>query len=75
MDSKTVGLYLSRILSGFYLFLYNGKKYKLVYPDIEIKYHADLHAQQEYENNRFNDWITDDTIVDTLVSMGLWYIS
>jgi hypothetical protein len=72
MDSKNIGLYLSRILSGFYLFLYNGNKYKLVYPDIEIKYYADLHAQQECENNRFNDWITDDTIVDTLVSMGLW---
>lgn len=72
MDQKTIGLYLSRILSGFYLFLYNDKKYKLVYPDIETKYYADLYAQQECENNRFNDWITDETIIDTLVSMGLW---
>lgn len=72
MDQRTVGIYLSRILSGFYLFIYNGKKYKLVYPDIAIKYSADLYAQQECEYNRFNDWINDDNIIDTLVTMGLW---
>jgi hypothetical protein len=72
MDPRTVGIYLSRILSGFYLFIYSGKKYKLIYPDITIKYEAELYAQQECEYNRFNDWITDDSIIDTLVTMGLW---
>lgn len=72
MDLKTTGLYLSRILSGFYLFLHNGNKYKLVYPDLEIKYQAEIYAQEEYYNNRFNDWILEDYIVDSLVAMGLW---
>jgi hypothetical protein len=72
MDNRLINIYLSRILSGFYLFVYNNTKYKLVYPDIHIKYEAELYAQEEYENNKFNDWIQDDHIVDSLVSIGLW---
>lgn len=72
MDQRTIGIYLSRILSGYYLFVYKNTRYKLVYPDIDIKYQAELYAQEEYDRNKFNDWITDDSIVDTLVSMGVW---
>lgn len=72
MDQRTLNIYLSRILSGFYLFLYNNTRYKLVYPDISIKYEAELYAEEEYENNKFNDWISEDTIIDSLVSMGVW---
>jgi hypothetical protein len=75
MDNRTVSIYLSRILSGFCLFLYNQKQYKLIYPDITIKYEAEIYAEKEYENNKFNDWIHDDTIIDTLVSMGIWNYS
>lgn len=72
MDQRTLGLYLSRILSGFYIFLYNNQKYKLAYPNISIKYDAELYSQQEFDNNRFNDWIDDNSIVDALSSIGLW---
>lgn len=72
MDQRTIGIYLSRILSGFYLFLYKNKRYKLVYPDINIKYEAEIYAEQEYEYNKFNDWLTEDNIVDTLVNLGMW---
>lgn len=72
MDQRTIGIYLSRILSGFYIFIYNNTKYKLVYPNITIKYEAELYAQEEYEKNKFNDWIVDDSIIDSLVSMGVW---
>ena len=72
MDNRSISIYLSRILAGFYLFLYNNNKYKLVYPDINVKYDAELYALQEYEDNKFNDWITEDSIVDSLVSMGVW---
>lgn len=72
MDNRLLNIYLSRILSGFYLFFYNNSRYKLVYPDIHIKYEAELYAEQEYESIKFNDWINDDSIVDSLVSMGVW---
>ena len=55
-----------------YIFLYNNQKYKLIYPDVNIKYEAELYAQDEYENNKFNDWIQEDQIIDCLISIGLW---
>lgn len=72
MDQRTLNIYLSRILSGFYLFLSKDIRYKLVYPDISIKYEAELYAEEEYEKNKFNEWINEDSIVDSLVSIGVW---
>lgn len=72
MNNKILGIYLSRILSGFFIFFYREQKYKLIYPNIDIKYEAEIYALQEYENNKFNDWIHDDAILDALVSMGVW---
>jgi hypothetical protein len=72
MDNKNIGLYLSRILSGFYIFNYNNTRYKLVYPDISIKYEAELYAKEEYENNKFNNWIKEEEIVYILTDIGVW---
>lgn len=72
MDQRLLSIYLSRILSGFYIFLYSGKKYKLVYPDISVKYEAEIYANEEYDKNKFNDWISEDAIIDTLVNLGIW---
>lgn len=67
-----LGLYLSRILSGFYLFIYNDKQYKLIYPTIDIKYKAEILAQQEFDNNKYNSWVTDEEILQYLVENSLW---
>lgn len=72
MDSRTANLYLSRILSGFFIFVYKDTKYKLVYPDISVKYDAELYASEEYEHNKFNDWLTDEDLLYTLVDLGIW---
>lgn len=72
MDDRDINLYLSRILSGFYIFIFNKKKYKLKYPGINIKYEAELLAQEEYNSIKFNSWPTKETIVDYLVDLGLW---
>lgn len=74
MELRILNLYLSRILSGFYTFIYKDTKYKLVYPDISVKYEADLFAEEEYENNKFNDWISDNQIIYTLIDLGMWSI-
>jgi len=74
MDNKILNLYLSRILSGFYLFIYNNIKYKLIYPDIHIKYEAELYAQEEYEKCKYNDWINEEEIIYNLINLGLWTI-
>lgn len=72
MEKHILNLYLSRILSGFYIFIYNDTKYKLIYPNMHIKYSADFYALEEYENNKFNDWIYENQVVDYLIDSGLW---
>lgn len=72
MDKKNIDLYLSRILSGYYIFTYKNYKYKLIYPNADIKYHAELYADDEYEANKFNSWILEDDILNILISLGLW---
>jgi len=74
MDTRILHLYLSRILSGFFIFLYNNKKYKLVYPNINLKYNAELYSQDEYEKNKFNSWINEEEILYTLINMGIWQL-
>ena len=72
MDNRILNLYLSRILSGYFIFIHNNIKYKLVYPDVNLKYDAELYAQEEYEKNKFNNWINDDEILFMLINMGIW---
>ena len=72
MDKRILSLYLSRILSGQYIFLYNNVTYKLIYPDISVKYEAELYAQQEYENNKYNNWISQEDAANFLIELGIW---
>lgn len=72
MDSRTTSLYISRILSGFYIFICGNQKYKLMYPGISVKYDADIYAEQIYEDAKFNEWIRDEDIIYTLIDMGVW---
>ena len=75
MDDRILGLYLSRILSGFYLFVYDNRTYKLKYPDISIKYEAEMIAQEEYDKNKFSSWPTKESIKYNLIELGLWNIN
>jgi hypothetical protein len=75
MDSRTASVYLSRILSGSFIFLHDNHSYKLSYPNISIKYQADLYAEDEYYKNRFNDWVVEDDIVYLLIDMGIWSVN
>jgi hypothetical protein len=69
---EDINIYLSRILSGTYLFVYKNQTLKLKYPDINIKYLADLYAEQEYQKNKFNEWILEDDIFNYLIINNLW---
>lgn len=72
MDDKDLNIYLSRILSGFFIFIHNNITYKLIYPDINIKYQADLYSENERENNKYNSWLNDQEILYYLISNNLW---
>jgi hypothetical protein len=69
---EDINIYLSRILSGTYLFIYKNQTLKLKYPDINIKYLADLYADQEYQKNKFSEWILEDDILNYLIMTNLW---
>lgn len=69
---KELNTYISRILSGYYIFVCKNTMYKLKYPDLNTKYLAELYAQEEFDQNRFNDWISDEEIVNYLIVSDLW---
>jgi hypothetical protein len=62
-------------LSGQYIFVYNNTTYKLIYPDIQVKHSSELYAQQAYDNNKYNEWITEEEALNFLVETGLWPIN
>jgi hypothetical protein len=72
MENESIDNYLSRILSGYLIFNYNNCFYKLIYPNIDLKYKAELYSQQEYENNKYNDWISEEQVNYFLAILGLW---
>lgn len=69
---ENISLYLSRILSGYYIISFENISYKIIYPDINTKYEAELYVQAEYEKNKFNDWIRDEDLLSWMVDMGIW---
>lgn len=72
MDSRTISLYLSRILSGYYYIEYRNSRYKIQYPDMDLKYEADYLSEKEFNNNRFAGWYTKESIVPHLKEIGAW---
>ena len=62
-------------MSGFYYFILNNQQYKLVYPDISVRYEAEIYSDNERENNKFNEWLSDDDILYHLIDYGLWTIN
>lgn len=71
-EDRYLSLVLSRILSGSYIFVYGDTQYILRYPTTNIKYIADIFAQEEYEKTRFNSWIQKEDIEYFLIDNGLW---
>lgn len=59
-------------MSGFYYFILNNKQYKLVYPDISVRYEAEIYADNERENNKFGEWLNDSDILYYLIDYGMW---
>lgn len=72
MDEKELSIILSRILSGSYIFTYNDCKYNLKYPNMSVKYQADIFAEEERERVKFNSWIQPEDILYFLIDCGLW---
>ena len=75
MDNRLLSLYLSRILSGQYIFVYKDTTYKLIYPDIQVKYNAELCAQEAYNSTKYSEWISEEEALIFLIETGLWPVN
>lgn len=63
---------LDRILCKKLLVFYKNEKYELIQPTFEIKYEADLIYENIINDEKFNDWIRQHDLVETLIFCGLW---
>jgi hypothetical protein len=72
MDDRSLHLYLSRILSGYFIFVYGKQRWTLRYPNTSIKYEAEILSEIEYEDNKYSEWPTLESVVELMVSQGMW---
>ena len=71
VDKTEYNLY--RILSGYYLINYEDKIYKIIYPTLEIKYHAERLFHDILEDNKFEtSWLNSMQLEMLLDRNGLW---
>jgi len=72
MDNRSINLNLTRILSGYYFLEYRNSRFKVKYPDMDLKYEADYAADQEFHNNKFSGWYNKESIIDHLIFIEAW---
>lgn len=72
MEERVIGSFLSRIMCGYYIFTYAGKRYKLEYPNLDLKYQAEILAQEIYDDWKYQEWPTLKSVIEVLVDQGLW---
>lgn len=64
--------HVHRIVCGYFIVELAGQKYKVVSPNPDILYRADLYYQEVIAENRFDTWASDSDIVKLLISNGEW---
>ena len=66
---------LYRILLGYYYIYINDSQYKIIYPDLKIKYEAELLYEKTIEDNKFEKiYLNDNEIKLYLQINGIWTV-
>lgn len=64
---------LYRIILGYYYIHIGNSKYKIVYPNLNIKYESEILYDSIIEENKYDKtWLTDEEIQFQLNVLGLW---
>ena len=64
---------LYRIILGYYYIWINNRKYKIIYPSMNIKYEAEILYDSMIEENKYDkSWLTDKEIEVQSNILGLW---
>lgn len=72
MNDAELELYIYRILSGILIFHYNNERYELYSPTPRIRYEANLIYSNILNDEKYEEWIREDNLVNIIIKLGLW---
>lgn len=72
MNEAQIELLTYRILTGVLYFDYLDEQYELRSPSFEIRYKANMLYEKTLNDEKFNVWIREENIIQTMISLGLW---
>lgn len=72
MNDVELELLLYRIFTGKLIFFYKNERYELVSPDTDTRYEAQLIYNNIINDEKYNDWIREENLQNTLMFLGLW---
>lgn len=71
MNHNDRELIVNKIIAGFDVFYHDGKKYFLKTADIETRAFASICFQEKFEDNIYQDWLSEKQVFNILVSLKL----
>lgn len=72
MNDTEIDFYITRILSGYLIFFYNGDRYELQYPSNILKYESHLLYNNIINDEKYAEWIREENLTKVLIALGLW---
>lgn len=72
MTDADLELLLYRILSGKVLFYYKNDQYELKSPSYNVRYQAQIIYHNIINDEKYNDWIREESLEYLLIGTGLW---
>lgn len=72
MNDADLELLLYRILSGKVLFYYKNEQYELKSASVDMRYEAQILYDNIINDEKYNDWIREDSLEYMLINLGLW---
>lgn len=72
MNDTEIDYYITRILSGYLIFFYNGDRYELQYPSNSLRYESHLIYNNIINDEKYAEWIREENLNKVLIMLGLW---
>jgi len=72
MNNESLDILLYKILSGYLIFYYKEEKYELRKISNNLRYEADLLYEKILSDEKYNDWIREESVENILINLGLW---
>ena len=70
--NEDLELLLYRIFCGYLIFNLNNESYKLCAADLSLKYDAQILYNNIINDEKYNDWIREDSLDYLLIQLNLW---